>query len=211
MASSGLTTAPSLSPIRQGMDSIVYLLDGPWTNWGRGQLAIPPAALLVWAPYLRSGNPQPTWEQYVEPIFSQYMKLYPGMKQILELTDQAQVMQNLQPLLTVFFLPFDHPHYMPVTRDLSPQKIDVIKTWIRNQLSHGGSPRAQSPRAHALPSGLFGDQLHPARGGLPPLRVELEDVGSQRSNAPLLSVGDGRRELGPEVVHPLQRSDQRLS
>jgi len=132
-----VTVNPTLKPIRQHLDSLVYLLTGPWVTWGGGLLAqgIQPAALLVWAPYPRAGVANPTWEEDVQPIFNQYMMLYPGMKQILDLTNEQVVRQHLQPLLNVLSLPFEHPGTMPVTRDLSPQKIEVIKTWIRSQLA----------------------------------------------------------------------------
>jgi len=88
---------------------------------------------MVWAPYPDEGIPNPTWEGQVQPIFDEYMRIYPGMKQILDLTDQTVVLANKAALLSVFSLPFDAPHRMPVTRDLSPQKIEVIKTWLQNQ------------------------------------------------------------------------------
>jgi len=120
---------------RQQLDSLVYVFTGPWTSLNGGVVAsqIQPAGLLVWAPYPGAGIPNPTWEGQVQPIFDEYMRIYPGMKQILDLTDLSVVQGNLKALLSVLSLPFDAPHRMPVTRDLSTQKIEVIKTWLKNQ------------------------------------------------------------------------------
>lgn len=55
--------------------------------------------------------------------------------QIMDLADLSVVQANLQAILDVFSLPFEAPHRMPVTRDLSTQKIEVIKTWHRNEIA----------------------------------------------------------------------------
>jgi len=107
---------------------------------------------LVWSPYPDAGMPNPTWKDQVQPIFDEYMRMYPGMKQIMDLTDLSVVQANLAPLLAVLSLPFEAPHRMPVTRDLSPQKIEVIKTWLKKQIgkkkkgafakkTHGPAPK----------------------------------------------------------------------
>jgi hypothetical protein len=128
---------------RQQLDSLVYLFNGPWTSLNGGLFsttfqtpdnAILPAALVVWSPYPDANMPDPTWEDQVQPIFDEYMRIYPGMKQIMDLTNLSVVQGNLEALLGVLSLPFEAPHMMPVTRDLSPQKIEVIKTWLKNQL-----------------------------------------------------------------------------
>lgn len=95
----------------------------------------PPAALLVWEPYANAGIPDPTWEVDVQPVFDEYMRIYPGMKKILDLSQLSVVLDNLEAVLAAISLPFDAPHRMPVTRDLSPQKIEVIQTWLKNQIN----------------------------------------------------------------------------
>jgi hypothetical protein len=125
---------------RQPLDSLVYLFAGPWTtlNGGVFSAQIQPAAVTVWNPYPDADVPNPTWEGQVQPIFDQYMRIYPGMKQIMDLTDLSVVQANVEPLLAVLSLPFEAPHRMPVTRDLSTQKIQVIITWLQNQPKTGG-------------------------------------------------------------------------
>jgi mannose-6-phosphate isomerase-like protein (cupin superfamily) len=134
----------SIPGARQLLDSLVYLFTGPWASLNGGLLsptfqptdsAILPAGLVLWSPYPNAGMPKPTWEGQVQPIFDEYMRIYPGMKQIMDLTDLSVVQGNLEALLTVLSLPFEAPHRMPVTRDLSPQKIEVIKIWIKNELA----------------------------------------------------------------------------
>lgn len=126
-----------IPPERQQLDSLVYLLTGPWTiyNGVTASSGIMPAGLVVWSPYPYADMPEPTWEGQVKPVFDEYMRIYPGMKQIMDLTDLSVVQNNLPKLLAVFSLPFEAPHRMPVTRDLSTQKIEVIKTWIRNEMA----------------------------------------------------------------------------
>lgn len=136
-------TSLNIPEVRQQLDSLCYLFNGPWSSLNGGLFstsfntpdnAILPAASVVWSPYADAGMPHPTWEGQVQPIFDEYMRIYPGMKQIMDLTDLSVVEANLGPLLDVLSLPFEAPHRMPVTRDLSPQKIDVIKTWLKKQL-----------------------------------------------------------------------------
>src|ERR1041385_1679615 len=146
---------------RQQLDSLCYLFNGPWTSLNGGMFsttfnppdrAILPAALVVWSPYPDAGMAHPTWEGQVQPVFDEYMRIYPGMKQILDLTQLSVVQANLQALLDVFSLPFEAPHRMPVTRDLSTQKIEVIKTWLKNEIAkkkkHGfaGKTHGLSPK-----------------------------------------------------------------
>ena len=121
---------------RKQLDSLVYLFTGPWAdlNGVTASSGILPAALVVWSPYPFAGMPNPTWKGQVQPVFDEYMRIYPGMKQIMDLTSLSVVEGNLAQLLDVFSLPFDAPHRMPVTRDLSPQKIEVIKTWLKNEM-----------------------------------------------------------------------------
>lgn len=129
---------------REELDSLVYIFDGPWTSLNGGLFsttfqspdnAILPAGLMVWSPYQYAGMPDPTWQDQVRPIFDEYMRIYPGMQQIMDLTDLSVVQANLQPLLTALSLPFEAPHMMPVTRDLSPQKVAVIITWLKNEMT----------------------------------------------------------------------------
>lgn len=79
----------------------------------------------------------PTWKRDVEPIFSQYAKLYPFMTaNVINLGDYQQVTQpaNLKAIRRVLSLPKDNPGYMQVTRDMSRDKTQMILEWIDLQL-----------------------------------------------------------------------------
>jgi hypothetical protein len=80
-------------------------------------------------------NPDPTWAD-VQPLFVQYMRLYPAMKSLIDLSDyrtvtnpQFGVPARIQSALS---LPLSHPAFMPVTRDLSHGKRNLILLWFKN-------------------------------------------------------------------------------
>lgn len=76
------------------------------------------------------GPKSPVWAD-VEPIFSQYAKLYPFMtKNIVNLADYDAVKQSASAIRSVMTLPMSDPRYMPVTRDLSGGKKKMIVQWI---------------------------------------------------------------------------------
>ncbi|HSR52485.1 MAG TPA: hypothetical protein VLV83_16795 [Acidobacteriota bacterium] len=72
----------------------------------------------------------PTWDADVQPIFSQYAKLYPVMKPIVDLSSYQSVKDNASSVERVFGLSVDNPGYMPVTRDLSPAKQQMVLRWF---------------------------------------------------------------------------------
>jgi len=173
---------------RQQLDSLCYLFNGPWTSLNGGMFsttfnppnrAILPAALVVWSPYPDAGMAHPTWEGQVQPVFDEYMRMYPGMQQIMDLTQRSVVQANLQALLDVFSLPFEAPHRMPVTRDLSTQKIEVIKTWLKNEIAKG-KKGALAKKTHGLVAGTMvgktGSHLFTIAGSKP---VALDEIANQ--------------------------------
>jgi mannose-6-phosphate isomerase-like protein (cupin superfamily) len=163
---------------RQQLDSLVYLLTGPWTNLNgvTASSGILPAGLIVWSPYQYADMPNPTWEGQVQPIFDEYMRIYPGMKQIMDLTDLSVVQANLEPLLDVLSLPFEAPHRMPVTRDLSPQKIEVIKTWLKNEIAQKTNGETAPKTEGALEQKTAGSTV-PRLFTIAP--VDLNDMANQ--------------------------------
>jgi hypothetical protein len=113
---------------------------------------------LVWTDY-RTPD-EPAWRQDVEPILSEYAQVYPVMKDIVDLADYDGVVANKDALATVFNLPQDSPHYMPVTRDLSPAKRQMILAWLQTTGNAGqpnfdrdpGAAPAGAPRPHPKPA-----------------------------------------------------------
>jgi hypothetical protein len=75
-------------------------------------------------------RPVPTWLSDVGPIFQQYANLYPAMGPILRLDNYADVVAHRAAVRRVLALPITDPNHMPVTRDLSRAKRDMICRWL---------------------------------------------------------------------------------
>jgi hypothetical protein len=73
----------------------------------------------------------PTWVHDVRPVLAQYAHLYPAMQAIIKLDDFKMVVKNIQPIIARLTLPFADPRLMPVTRELSPAKRNMILKWAR--------------------------------------------------------------------------------
>jgi len=87
-----------------------------------------------------TADEDPTWWSDVEPIFRQYARLYPQMRDLIDLSDYATVQRHLQRIAEVFQRPVTDPRYMPVTRDLSDARKRRILEWIRNGAPEGVKP-----------------------------------------------------------------------
>jgi hypothetical protein len=100
---------------------------------------------LVWTDY--RAPDEPAWNQDVEPILSEYAELYEVMKDIVDLADYDSVVDSKDDMEKVFNLPQDSPHYMPVTRDLSPAKRQMILDWLQTTGNAGRPNLDRSPGA----------------------------------------------------------------
>ncbi|KYF76302.1 hypothetical protein BE17_52395 [Sorangium cellulosum] len=79
----------------------------------------------------------PTWSD-IAPIFTQYANLYPLMsKRIVNLSSPSDVKRHASILKLAFSLPITDPNYMPVTRDLSEPKRQMIVKWLE-KVERGG-------------------------------------------------------------------------
>lgn len=74
------------------------------------------------------------WDDHIKPIFQQYERLYPTMKNILRLGEYDDIVKpyNVLLLKKAMSLDFNHPSYMPVSRDLSPSRIKMILKWLNS-------------------------------------------------------------------------------
>ena len=91
--------------------------------------------------------PPYTWVDHIQPIFLQYKRLYPAMRNILNLGNYSDVTlpRNIRLINMSMRLDVNHPSYMPTTRDLSPLKQKVILDWLENPLySHSSEPAAKT-------------------------------------------------------------------
>lgn len=122
---------PSFTPpeMRQPMDSQVYYIfmsDSNGQPIGDGQN--PALSVLLWDVFQAPANP--TWND-IGAIFGAYARLYPGMKSRLDISDQSTVVGSVSSVLDHMNLPVTDPAYMPVTRDLSPSKMAMIISWLK--------------------------------------------------------------------------------
>jgi len=72
-----------------------------------------------------------TWVADVRPIFQQYAQLFPTMKQVLDMSRYREVKRYAKTIHHVLSLNIHHPSYMPVTRDLSKAKREMILEWLK--------------------------------------------------------------------------------
>ncbi|XP_066283998.1 uncharacterized protein [Branchiostoma lanceolatum] len=73
-----------------------------------------------------------TWDD-IYPILKVYENLYPVMKPLFNLTSQEDLRAPYRSLYMHYAmsLPIENPNHMPVTRDLSPAKRDMILDWLK--------------------------------------------------------------------------------
>jgi hypothetical protein len=111
------------------IDGQVYFIGGPWMNFGNiFPLQGAAVSVLVFSGYAVPATP--TWDEHIGPILSYYAQVYPYMKTIVDLADRETVVRNADALYSVLALPVDHPHYMPILRDLSDAKRETILRWL---------------------------------------------------------------------------------
>src|SRR5262249_4050871 len=73
----------------------------------------------------------PTWERDVAPIFTQYGNLYPIMsKQLVNLSNPHDVKRHAKILRLAFAQAIESANHMPVTRDLSRGKSEMILKFL---------------------------------------------------------------------------------
>lgn len=89
-------------------------------------------SVLFWPPFQAPATP--TWAQDVGPILKAYARLYPGMKDRLDIGNETTVKGFARAMYEHMAAPFDDPAYMPVTRDLAPPKVQMILDWLKPYL-----------------------------------------------------------------------------
>lgn len=97
-------------------------------------------SVLVWGAF--QAPAAPTWWADIWPIFKQYADLYPFMSNIVDLGDYDAVVGMKDMIARVLRLPVNDPHYMPVTRDLSPAKRQMLLDWLGDAHPAKGIPPA---------------------------------------------------------------------
>ncbi|MCA1185124.1 MULTISPECIES: ferritin-like domain-containing protein [unclassified Saccharopolyspora] len=80
-----------------------------------------------------TGPERPTWNRDVRPIFQRYANLYPVMHDLFDLGNYQHVTRHGTYIRRTMLAPLESPNHMPVTRDLSPGKRDMIVKWLRTE------------------------------------------------------------------------------
>ena len=97
--------------------------------------------ILVWNEYT-TRDTEPTWLDDIYPIFKKYADLYPVMTEnFVDLGNYYDVLAHRKAINMTLSLPMSHPNYMPVTRDLSASKREVIVKWLSQVKPRIGNPR----------------------------------------------------------------------
>jgi hypothetical protein len=111
----------------------------------------------------------PDWDLDVRPILSDYALQYPVMsKHLFDISDLTAVQQHRAQMLLAFSHSENHPNYMPVTRDMSATKREIIRRWLRT--SDGGKTM-QATQLAAIDAGEA-----PPSSGPPPDPLKQYDV-----------------------------------
>jgi hypothetical protein len=94
--------------------------------------------------------PDPTWSD-IAPIMKQYANLYPVMSRgLFDLSEQTDVDRHAKQLHVAFSAPIEDPNHMPVTRDLSQAKREMILTYLQAVIAAAG-PATRAGTAPATP------------------------------------------------------------
>jgi hypothetical protein len=129
------TAAATITAVDPGtprgpIDGQVFGIGGPWAAQSGIEIVGTGGAIAVrvFSGFVAPANP--TWTHDVQPILGQYASLYPGMVAILDIGDFSTVAALAPDIRERLERPIEDPGHMPVTRDLSEQKRNMIVAWI---------------------------------------------------------------------------------
>ena len=133
------TPLASLPPVREPLDSQIYfvsIVDEAGNYIGDSSNNMPILSVLIWQPFTAPSNP--TWAD-VGAILEAYSRLYPGMRDKLDIGNETTVKGFAQIMHNRMSLPMIDPAYMPVTRDLISTKMEMIVGWLKTFLPNSDS------------------------------------------------------------------------
>jgi hypothetical protein len=126
-------------PERKAINSQLYFLGDPegWQRWGALGPEVGAKCALSVLVFNNNGpasaslpSPVPaTWKD-VAQILGRYARLYPLMRQVIDLGDEAAVRANALRIRQRLCAPVDAIEHMPVTRDLSLYDRDLIVRYL---------------------------------------------------------------------------------
>ncbi len=143
-----------LPPSRTQVFSQVYQLGDVtgWQAWGQVGPPVPPyllasqdfpidfrcGALSVVVFNQGPPIPNPTWND-VCPMFSHYARMFPAMKEMIDLSNEQMVRAFAVRISDVMQKPIDDPYYMPATRDLSAYHRGLMLAYLQSVISEKSS------------------------------------------------------------------------
>lgn len=130
---------------------------------------------------------KPDWAK-IKPIMEQYSNLYPVMSRgLFSLTDPDTLKKHADILYFAFSRSLDDPNYMPVTRDLSTGKRQMILNWLKPHLTKTAPPVMAA--ASALPPAEAAGQsgTTPTAAPLAPAAAELLENLDRLAGEPVIS------------------------
>jgi hypothetical protein len=126
-ASFALTAGNPNNP-RKFIDGQVYQVGFSWDKENDQQFPPDPNNALS-AHVYNTYDKAPVWEN-VAPVLQQYAKLYPFMNNLLHISGPSTIQANIAAFKMVLNIPMTDPRYMPVTRDMSRDKRQLIIDWL---------------------------------------------------------------------------------
>ncbi|MFZ6769656.1 hypothetical protein ACO0LM_21590 [Undibacterium sp. Di26W] len=127
-------TDPSFPRVSQNIDGQIYFVNYNFADPTIAQSYTQhPDDLISILLFSQQTFPEnPTWDNCIQYILPQYAKLYPIMGRF-KLDDYATVVQYAEPISVVLAKPMDDALHMPVIRDLSIQRTQIILDWFANK------------------------------------------------------------------------------
>ena len=136
-------TAGHPGNIRKYVDGLVYLVTYLPSHWFDNHYK--DAALVVRVFDAFSWEGEPAWhgKKGVHPILKQYENLYPSMRHFLSLGDYDSIMEgfNINHLKASMNTSKTAARHMPVTRDLSKNKTQMILQWLNQPFPPKKGPK----------------------------------------------------------------------
>jgi hypothetical protein len=128
---------------RQSVDSQLYFLGDPdgWQRWGALGPEVGAHCALSILVFNKKDVPEsPVWKD-VSRILTTYARLYPIMKQVIDLSDENAVKSNAYRIRERLKADVDTVQYMPITRDLSASDRKLLVRYLDSIIrAHRGLP-----------------------------------------------------------------------
>ena len=167
---------------RDYLDGQVYLIQygvsgQPATAFNQVDLIVVHARNAFTAPA------KPTWDD-VKDILTQFGNLYPIMSQkLFDIADPAEVKRNVHLLRLAFGLDISDPNYMPVTRDLSKPKLQMIRAYLDHLATEEAAIPQQEMRQQPAAPMVHVEAVRPA-----PTAEAPEPIGGKTQFARTLRI-----------------------